>query len=89
MRRQEISTKLIMAKFLFTAQSKRDLQIVNNFIIRTSIINIGAGTLSRMKDFLFKKSKGIIKIKNIDNFCALRAIVVGISLNDFLTLICR
>jgi len=79
---QEMTTELIMAKFLWTAQSKRDLQIENNLIISTSIINIATGTSSRMKDFI-KKSKGIIKIKNNDNFCALRAMVVGIAHNDY------
>ena len=57
MPRQEMTTELIMAKFLLTAQSKRDLQIENNLIISTSIINIATGTSSRMKDYIKKKQR--------------------------------
>jgi hypothetical protein len=83
MRRQDITTEMILAKFLLVAQSNRNLRIENNLIISASSIEEIVGGSCRLGKFIYKK-QSIIQITNKDNLCACRAIVVGIAHNNFL-----
>ncbi len=75
-----MTTEMILAKFLFVAQSNR---IENNLIISTSTIKEIVGGSCRLGKFIYKKPS-IIQITNNDNLCACRAIVVGIAHNNYL-----
>ena len=68
-----------MAKFLLTAQSNANLRIENNLVISASIIDEIIGGSNRLKQFVYKK-QCIVRIKNDDDMCGLRAIVVGMSI---------
>jgi hypothetical protein len=83
MKRQDITTEMILAKFLLVAQSNRYLRIENNLIISASSIEEIVGGSCRLGKFIYKK-QSIIQITNKDNLCACRAIVVGIAHNYFL-----
>jgi hypothetical protein len=83
MRRQDITTEMILAKFLLVAQSNRNLRIENNLIISASSIEEIEGGSCRLGKFIYKK-QSIIQITNNDNLCACRAIVVGIAHNNYL-----
>ncbi len=74
---------MILAKFLFVAQSNRNLRIENNLIINASSIEEIVGGSCRLGKFIYKK-QSVIQITNKDNLCACRAIVVGIAHNNFL-----
>jgi hypothetical protein len=65
MRRQDITTEMILAKFLLVAQSNRNLRIENNLIISASSIEEIVGGSYRLH---IKQS--IIQITNKDNLCA-------------------
>jgi hypothetical protein len=81
MRRQDITTEMILAKFLLVAQSNRNLRIENNLIISASSIEEIVGGSCRLGKFIYKK-QSIIQITNNDNLCACRAIFVGIAHNN-------
>jgi hypothetical protein len=83
MRRQDITTEMILAKFLLVAQSNRNLRIENNLIISAGLIEEIVGGSCRLGKFIYKK-QSIIQITNKDNLCACRAIVVGIAHNNYL-----
>jgi hypothetical protein len=83
MRRQDITTEMILAKFLLVAQSNPNLRIENNLIISASSIEEIVGGSCRLGKLIYKK-QSIIQITNKDNLCACRAIVVGIAHNNFL-----
>ncbi len=83
MRRQDITTEMILAKFLLVAQSNRNLRIENNLIISASSIEEIVGGSCRLWKFIYKK-QSIIQITNNDNLCACRAKVVGIAHNNYL-----
>jgi hypothetical protein len=83
MRRQDITSEMILAKFLLVAQSNRILRIENNLIISASSIEEIEGGSCRLGKFIYKK-QSIIQITNKDNLCACRAIVVGIAHNNYL-----
>jgi len=83
MRRQDMTTEMILAKFLFVAQSNRNLRIENNLIISASTIEEIVGGSCRLGKFIYKK-QSIIQITNKDNLCACRAVVVGIAHNNYL-----
>jgi hypothetical protein len=78
MRQQDISTEMILAKFLLVAQSNRNLRIENNLIISASSIEEIVGGLCRLGKFIYKK-QSIIQITKTDILCACRAIVVGLA----------
>ena len=65
MHRNDITTEMIMSRFLLVSQSKKELKIENNLIITASTLDIVDGG-SRLEDFVFKKDC-IIKIRNDDN----------------------
>jgi hypothetical protein len=83
MRRQDMTTEMILAKFLLVAQSNRNLRIENNLIISASTIEEIVGGSCRLGKFIYKK-QSIIQITNTDNLCACRAIVVGIAHNNYI-----
>ena len=51
MHRKDITTEMIMARFLLVSQSKKDLEIENNLIISASTLDITDGG-SRLEDFV-------------------------------------
>ncbi len=65
------------------AQSNRNLRIENNLIISASTIEEIEGGSCRLGKFIYKK-QSIVQLKNNDNLCAWRAIVVGIAHNNYL-----
>ena len=83
MKRDDITPEMIMARFLLVSQSNKDLKIENDLIISASTLDIISGGSNRLEEFVLRKDC-IIKVKNIDNLCALRCIVIGIAHNNFL-----
>ena len=47
MHRKEITTEMIMARFLLVSQSKKELKIENNLIITANTLNITDGISRR------------------------------------------
>ena len=83
MKRDDITTEMIMARFLLVSQSNKDLKIENDLIISASTLDIISGGSNRLEEFVLRKDC-IIKVKNTDNLCALRCIVIGIAHNNYL-----
>ncbi len=81
MKREDLTTEMVLTRFFQVSQSKRDLKLDDKLQINTSIIDIIEGKGSRFEDYVTKK-RSIVEIKNDDNLCALRAIVVGIALAE-------
>ena len=83
MKRDDITPEMIMARFLLVSQSNKDLKIENDLIISASTLDIISGGSNRLEEFVLRKYC-IIKVKNTDNLCALRCIVIGIAHNNYL-----
>ena len=81
MKREDLTTEMVLTRFFQVSQSKRDLKLDDKLQINTSIIDIIEGKGSRFEDYVTKK-QSIIQIKNEDNLCAVRAIAVGIALAE-------
>jgi hypothetical protein len=81
MKREDLTTEMVLTRFFQVSQSKRDLKLDDKLQINTSIIDIIEGEGSRFEDYVTKK-RSIVEIKNEDNLCALRAIAVGIALAE-------
>ena len=77
MKRDDITTEMIMARFLLVSQSNKDLKIENDLIISASTLDIISGGSNRLEEFVLRKDC-IIKvlvfgedIKNTKNYIVL------------------
>jgi len=77
MNAEDISVDLVLNEISRVSQSKKNLRVDNSLNIHASCVRMPTGSgYNRFDKFLLKK-KSIIKIKNKDNLCALRCMIVG------------
>ena len=79
MLRDELTTEMILTAIALVAQSKKELKFDEFMKISTGRIDFPSGTGSNDLIKYIARRRSIIKIKNVDSFCLLRAIVVGIA----------
>ena len=75
------SPEIIEQELIKVCQSKRTLRIDQNLEIRAKIAKVTTGSGNSDED-LFTKNRSIIKVLNNDNYCAVRAFLIGRHIND-------
>ena len=75
---QDFNGTIISNIFLATAQSKRSLKIDNELTIKSEVLKMPFGSGFEQDDSLYKNDKFVIKVINNDNFCLIRAVLIGI-----------
>ena len=73
----ELTSDLLSNLFSSVSQSKRKLKIDEEIVIRAEVIKYISGSGLENDQFIKEKNRSVWPICNSDNFCLLRAIIIG------------
>ena len=73
----ELTSDLLSNLFSSVSQSKRKLKIDEEIVIRAEVIKYISGSGLENDQFIKEKNRSVWPTCNSDNFCLLRAIIIG------------